>query len=328
MSFRLAHGKSLFLAGLILAGGEAVQAQTNGLGQQIVFSTPEGQIASNSTVPLTEAPHPREMMDLPAEAPVSFDPQMPQPVFATPSPMIMSQINPARNIDPLDPMNPQKTLKAPTAAQIMGVQTVRQIFGLPDSANQNQQKNPALALIGNKNSDTSTTNIISSDESSAEDPTWAKILAENEDQNLPGSTRTTKSHSLMEGFFSGPPSDDSLFGNQDKNAAANGFGPSQPDNTVADSSAFNSSLAGSALGSSLSTPAMPEATANTALSAPSPFTLPQNSGLSTLPQLPTAQSLPGQNYNVSPPPPPSWEPKPAPWLSPVPPAGTMEPRKF
>jgi len=325
MSFCLTHGKGLFLAGLMLGATALAQAQTNGAAQQIVFSTPEGQIVSNTAVPVAQAPQAEELEDMAVEAPVStFDPHLPQAAFATPLPMIMPQesVENSRDTDPLDPMNSRKIMTLPTPAQIMGVQTVQQIFGLPESSVLDGLKNPALAR------NTGSTNIISSDESSSEDPTWAKILADNSDQNTPDSSKTTKSHGLLDGFFNGPPSDGGFFGNQDKNGSASGFGSSQADDAAAQSSSFDSSLAGSTLGGSIPAPSVPDATANSGMNTPSPFALPQSSGLETLPQLPAPPSLPGQNYNSAPPAPPAWEPKPAPWLLPVPPAGTMEPRKF
>jgi hypothetical protein len=325
MSLHLTHGMGWFLAGLMLGAAVSAQGQTNGLGQQIVFSTPEGQIVSNTAVPVAQAPQPQELEDMPVEAPVSdFNPHLPQAPFGTPLPMMMPQQRVERpmQMDPLDPMNSRKTMALPTPAQIMGVQTVRQIFGLPDTSALDILKNPALAKnIGS-------TNIISSGESSSEDPTWAKILADNSDQKTPDSSKTSKSHGLLDGFFNGPPSDDGFFGSQDKNAVANGYGSSPADDASGQSLPFDSSLERSTPASSIPTPSVPDTTANSGLSTPSPFALPQSSGLETLPQLPTAPSLPGQSYYSAPPAPPAWEPKPAPWLSPVPPAGTMEPRKF
>lgn len=219
----------------------------------------------------------------------------------------------------MDTMDPRKDWKILTPAQIMGVPTMQQIFGLPDSSTPNGLKNPALAQSEGS------TNIFISDESSADEPTWAKTLAaNNSDEKAPGPGKTARSHGLLDEFFNGPPND-GFFGNQDKNA--DGFGPA-PGEETAGQSPFSASLAAATLANPASTPSAPGMVPGSGLSSPSPLVLPQSSGLETLPQLPAPPSVPGQSYNQPPPAPPSWAPKPAPWLLPVPPAGTMEPRKF
>ncbi len=325
MIFRLATWKSLFLAGFMLGALPWALAQSAGLGQQIIFSTPEGEIVSNTAAPVVQAPESQEMADLPDGAPVSvltlFNVHLPQPAFPKPGPIIVPQeyMQNSRSVeDPLDPMGQRKALSPLTPAQIMGVPTVQQIFGLPDSSVGNSLKNPALVQ------NTGSTNILSAGESSSESPAWAKFLANNAYQNASDSSKTEKSHGLLEGLFNGPP-DNNWSGNQDKNTAASGFGSSLADETASGQSPFDSFLAAATPASS--SPNSSPAVLNSGLNPPSLFSLPQSS-LGTLPQLPTPPSVPGQNFYSPPPAPPSWEPKPAPWLLPVPPPGTLQQRKF
>ena len=320
MSFRLADSKRVFLIVLMLSLCALAQAQSAGSGQPILFTTPQGQVLSNSAVPVAEAPEAEEPADLPAMAPVTFfHAPLPQaPLLPAPAPVIAPQ---GRNADPMDIMDPHKALRVMTPAQIMGVESPRQIFGLPDS---NQKDKDPFATDTGENG--GNTNIIYSGDSSSDDPTWAKFLAENGDEHATASGKTGKSHGFLDGFFNGSPGD-SLFGNPDKNAA-DGFGPSQADQTVAGQSAFDSSLAGANSESSTLPPPAPEPAPSSGLNQPSPYALPQSSSLATLPQLPSPPSLPGQNFNSPPPTPPSWQPKPAPWLSTVPQPGTMPQRKF
>lgn len=322
MSFHWATWKSLFLAGFTLGALAVAQAQSAGPGQQILFSTPEGEIVSNTAAPVVQAPESQEMADLPDGAPVSaFNVRLPQVVYPAPEPIMVPRgsMTDSRSMeDPLDPMGQRKILSFLTPAKIMGVPTAQQIFGLPDSGAGNILKN--AASMPNEGS----TNILSGGEASSEGPGWAKILAENAGQNTSDSSKAEKSHGLLEGFFNGPP-EDSLFGNQDKNPASSGFGTSLADETASGQSPFDSSLAAATRANS--SPNSSPATLNSSLNPSSPFSLPQSSSLGTLPPLPTLPSVPGQNFTPLPAP-PSWEPKPAPWLSSVPPPGTMQPRKF
>jgi hypothetical protein len=323
MSFRSAYWKSLFLGVLMPGAGAWAQSPPASPGQQIIFSTPEGQVVSNTAVPLAVAPEAEEPMDLPVEAPVSaFDSPMSPPVFPLPTPYLpQSDLQNSREINPMDPMNERGTLSLATPAQIMGAPTMQKIFGLPPGIGANGQKNPALGISENGGS----TNIMSSGEASDE-PTWAKFLAGSGGENTSDSSKTKKSHGLFDGFFSSS-SGDGIFGSQDKNPAGGDFGSSSANGTSSGSS-FDSSLAvvtPTSLGQATPTP---NPAINAGFNQPSPFALPQSTAPQTLPQLPTLPSVPGQTFNPTPAPVPSWEPKPAPWLSPVPPPGTMQPRKF
>lgn len=316
MSFRLANWKSLFLAVLMPGAFAWAQARPAQTGQPILFSTPEGQIVSNSAVPLAQAPGPVERAEMPGEnSPYTFHPPPPFDYLTYfPPPPIPKD---------LQPVDPQKTLSVITPAQIMDVPTLRQIFGLPETSTMDGQKNPdAMGLAEN----VAGTNIIFSGEAS-EDPTWAKILAENGDENAQDSGKAEKTHGWLDGLFNGPP-DDNVFGNQNKNAAGGDFGPSPADETAAGEPPFDSSLTGVTPASAGLAAPVPGAAVNSGLSSPSPFALPQASTLESLPQLRALPGVPGQNFNFPPPAVPSWEPKPPPWLLSVPPPGTVQPPTF
>jgi hypothetical protein len=325
MNFRSAHCVSLFLTVMLAGTFAGAQSQSAGQGQPIVFSTPEGQIVSNAAVSVAQAPEPEEPADLPVQAPDSFfSPPVPRTALPAPMPFVMppEDSQNSSEANSMDPMDGQKTMSISTPAKIMNVPTVRSIFGLPETTAANGLRGPAI--MGSAEND-GTTNIISSGEAS-DDPAWAKILAGNGEGNTTDSGNPEKSHGLLAGFFNGPP-DDGFFGNQDKSAVGSGFGPSQPDGTTEGQSPFDSSLAIATPTSSGFTPPAPDASVNSALNTSSPFTLPQSSSPQTLPQLPTLPTVPGQSFST-PASVPTWEPKPAPWLSPMPQPGTMEQRKF
>lgn len=323
MSSRLPNWKSLFLTILVLGALPSAWAQSAETGQQILFSTPEGEVVSNSAAPAIQSPDSQGLASLPDEAPAPFFKvqSFPQTVLFTPGPVPRQSMQNSGDQDPLDPMGQQKIMAMLTPAEIMGAPTVQQILGLPAPSAAKFLKIPAL--MGNAGA----SHIGPAGGTSSEDPSWTKFLAENAAGNGFGAAKGGQSQGLLGGFLNGAPAGD-VFDNQDNNAAANTFGSASADETAAGSgsSPLDSSLAGKSLVNSSLNSSTPDAAVNSGFN--SPFALPQGNRMDALPHLPTLPSPPGQNYSAHAPSVPSWEPKPAPWLSPVPQPGVMQPRKF
>ena len=311
MSFGFINLRDWLFACLTLGVLPLALAQSAGPGQQIIFSSPDGGTVSNVLPPVVQAPAPEESADPSATPSVSVFQSL-DPTPSTPLMVTVSRPRPQKTEDP------GKSLKLLTPAQVMGVQTIRQIFGMPDR--------DSLRLGGptNSNGGGGNTNYTYSDDSSSDDSQWAKFLSENMGENTSGSNQTGNSQSMLSGFFASTPRR-GFFDDPDKSAdnsvfnASPAAGPpaqslgwdsfTQPATTPEAGSPQNVSSFGSGAGSQ------------------SPFALPKESTPETLPQLPSLPSVSGQNY-TPPPVTPSWEPKPPPWLSPVPAPGTMPQRKF
>jgi hypothetical protein len=329
MSLRFSIFNALFLAALLLGVLPFARAQSAGPEQQILFTTPEGQVVTNAPVPATQAPQPEAPSDFPSESSTLSVLNEPSPVAAypRPAPIFVPQNN--DTFDPMDPFGERKRMKLSTTAEIMHVPTMAQIFGISQSDVFNDGQTNRLTA-GNLNSNILYSADTPSDEQSAEDATWQKILAGRTGANASSENQLVadkkkNSPGIWSDIFNAPPEDNSLFGNQDRN----------PNEIVAPISADSTATAQPAWASFLAQPIVPPPPSQTISSSDSSFDSPfapsrTSSSLATLPQLPVTPSAPGQTYNnnSTPTPPPSWEPKPAPWLSPVPPLGTMAQRKF
>jgi hypothetical protein len=212
-----------------------------------------------------------------------------------------------------------------TPAEMMHVQTLEQIFGLPKrdtAANGLTQTN----LFAPETQDEATTNIVSSDESLKS--SWEKIFGSNSGANAStnesvlDSRTTNDSSGILTEIFNNPRDKDkdnnSIFGTPDRNAGETAFGSSQQ----SDPNSFSSVR-------TVTANAGYSSTFNSGANAQSPFDVPKASIMDPLPQLPKVPTVSGQdNNNNVPQPAPSWAPKPPPWLSPVPTQGTMPQRAF
>lgn len=284
MSFRFVKFYALFLAGLV--PGVSLWAQTNSVPaeQSIIFSSPDGETVSNALIPVAEAPSPSASATMPDDIPDSI--AYPQaPVRRLSRPMRIQWNNTQGLLD-------EKDMKLATPAQIMGVPSLQDIFGLPKP-------------------------YATYDQKSAEDESTA-------------APTKLKGPDISSSFFDGAPDNALVKGVQDKFQDGAVFSSSTFGQTPVEQAAFSPADQLSKTPMLASTPAFSQSSssANSAfsqgLNSASPFAVP---GSSSLPQLP---SLPAFQNNAAPAPaaPPSWMPKPAPWLSQVPTLGTMEQRKF
>jgi hypothetical protein len=320
MRSRLAKLSALIVAALLAA--MSLMAQQHPAGEQpILFSSPDGETVSNALLPSAEAPQPDVWSDLPSEVPDNI--AMPQ----TPGPRLP---RPAKRPNSLNKNGDENNPDMMTPSEIMGVPTLEQIFGLSGPyATYDQKKSLVQNLYGlpgmNANG---VTNKDSQDESA-----WTKILTGDTNGNMFASDKVKNPNTP--GDFFDTASSDGLFGRAEKSQDDSVFGPSVFGQTTVEQSGLNSSAQqadsslpdyggafsqgnsafGSGFNSGMSVPATPA---------------PVKTGFDSLPQLPSLPSLPGQNINsfAAPPPPPSWEPKPPPWLSSTPQLGTMPQRKF
>jgi hypothetical protein len=322
MSFRWVKFYALFLAGLLPAG--CLMAQTNSpeREQSIIFSSPDGEVVSNALLPAVEAPRPSGFADMPSEVPETIAyPQMGLQRFARPALMPVQ-----RNKQSL--LDEDETSLA-TPSQIMGVPTLRDIFGLPKpyaTFDQKKDKNDPSAPQD------STTNSISS-----EDADWTKILSGNTGESAFATDKSDKDKSDksksprdLTGFFDSTPTDDSGKSLQDKYQEQDDsvFGSSPFGQTPAEQTSFNAPAPSSetttpvpASTFSQSTPTFDSAFGS-GLNSQSPFAVPNNS-VTTLPQPPSLPVAAFQNNTPAAAAPPSWAPKPPPWLSQTPSFGNM-----
>lgn len=308
--------KVLLLGGLMISLGRMAQAQ-----QSILYTTPSGQVVSNALLPAARAPQPH--VDL-------SDPDYAVPVTIANPLMDPRAMTRPRLLNPNDRDSLEdRDARLRTSSEIMGVPSLRDIFGLPKNNNTNSQNQ-------SQSYQDATTNIVFSDGpktpgGQSPEETWAKMIF-SEQGSAFAAGKLGSSNSIISGFFdtassdgiyhSKAASDDSVFGHsvfadtisqpsKMDSSISSDFSPQPSDNTPA--------------------PAMPAPSAfdsgfSPGFGSQSPFALPRvESPASTLPQLPTVPGF--QNYNVfSQPAAPAGAPKPPPWVSPNSPF--MEPRKF
>jgi hypothetical protein len=322
MRFRFVKFYALLLAGLLPAGSLVAQTNSAPAEQPIIFSSPNGETVSNALLPVAEeAPSPSALADMVEGAPESIAfPQM--PVARLPRPALMHvQRNNAQSL--LD----EDGTGLATPSQIMGVPTMQEIFGLPK---------PYATYDEKKDKDNSSPQDAQTNSISSEDANWAKILSGDTDQSAFAPDKS-KSPRLIAGFFESVPTDASGKTLQDKYQEQDDsvFGSSAFSQTPAEHAAFSPPAQLSQVVAPEPAPAFspPPPSFNASAFSPglnsqSPFALPASASLGTLPQLPSLPVAVFQNNAAPPPPVPSWAPKPAPWLSQVPPLGTMEQRKF
>jgi hypothetical protein len=225
-----------------------------------------------------------------------------------------------------DEMDFRKRMGIETPADVMGMPSMRELFGLPAPKATN-----ATSQYGN-----SPTNMFTASGTAASDANWARILSADSDAF--SSSKSTSSNSLNGGFFDNA-NRESMFHKKradDEKGNDNDFDTSSFAQASGRQPAWNSAVQ---IAAPLNIPgytpnAVPApAPAATAFSAPplssqSPFELPKLSTPDTaMPRLP---ALPGDS-RLNPPSQsatPSWAPKPPPWLDTTPPLGTMAQRKF
>ena len=249
-------------------------AQSAGPGQQIIFSSPEGGTVSNVLPPVVQAPAPEESADPSATPSVSIFQSL-DPTPSTPLIVMVSRPKPQKTEDP------EKSLKLLTPAQVMGVQTIQQIFGMPDR--------DSLRLGGSTNSTGGggNTNYTYSDESSSDDSQWAKFLSENLGENTSSSNQTGNSQSMLSGFFASTPHR-GFFDSQDQSADDTAFGASPAAGPAAPSLGWDS-FAQPAVTPEAGSPQNVSSFGSGAGSQ-SAFALPKNTAPETLPQLPSLPS--------------------------------------
>jgi hypothetical protein len=324
MSFRIADAKALLLAALVGGLFTAVKAQSTNGGQHILFSSPDGQMMSNAPLPMVTAPEPREMPDSAAgEADFHpFSPPMPGPIFSQPSSML-PPTSAAKQDDFRNSMDVRKQMGMLTPAELMSVPTPEQIFGLVEK--------PADSQKNATQTDHGATNVFGFDTTAiTAAPEWTKAWTDDTGKSPASSNTTERASGFLGGFFDNTRNDnrfDGRFGSHDAGSSGTLFGQSQP---AGQQSSWDSGLVNGDNTPRSSGPdnafnhfASPGISPGSDFASQSPFVPQQMSTMGTLPQLPTLQSLPGQNDKFSQPAAaPSWGPKPPPWTTPQTPWGT------
>jgi hypothetical protein len=322
MNSRFASLKALVVVGLMAAYCLVTRAQS-GSEQSILFSSPDGQSVSNALLPSAHAPGTSEgVPNLPDAQPGSiFSP----PEFQQRMPLPQRTL-PRRNKSQ-DELNIRKRMGIQTPAEVMGVPTMQDLFGLPKA-------NATNSMSQYGGSDTTSTNMLSSGNTAASDANWAKILSADSDAfNM---AKTADSNRMSGAFFDSATSDhvsrekktDDDKAGDDFNLAsfaqANGR---QPGRSAWDA-AVQIAAPASVPGYTPTAAPAPSGFAASSLNPQSPFALPKVSAPeTTMPRLPTLPGVSGQTLPTQPAT-PSWAPKPPPWLDPTPPLGTMAQRKF
>jgi hypothetical protein len=315
MNFRFATLKALVSAGWV-AGFCLVAKAQSGSEQSILFSTPDGQSVSNALLPAATAPGtPQALPDLPDSAPSSFTFTPPQTGQKLPhSQPVLTRRNNSQDEDI------RKRMGMQTPAEVMGVPSLQELFGLPKTKTTNSL---AQRPYGN-----GATNMLTAGNTAASDANWAKILSANSDAF--NSTKIADSNSLSGGFFDNPNRDSLIHGKKTgDDFDTSSFARADVRQPVWDSAVQIASPA-NVPGY---TPNAAPAPAPPAFSAPSqdsqsPFALPKVGSLeTTMPHLPVLPSVSRPNPS-SQPAAPSWSPKPPPWLDTMPPLGSMAQRKF
>jgi hypothetical protein len=321
MSFHFKNRKGLLIFAVLLLGFLPLAlAQSATPGQPILFSSPDGGTASNAILPAATAPAQAALANMPV-APVSvFNDHSSDAISPVPAPAAFPSGNNAQNST-----DPQNNLKLLTPAEIMDVPTPEKIFGLPES---DTKKNTA-----GQRAENTQTNDFSSEQSG-----WSKFLYGNDAKaNTTDAGGAENSSGILSRLFNGAP-DGGLLGDPNKTAdAIYGLSP-QPVQTPAQPEVDQFQQLLEPLQSSekpadssdmnfYRSPAQDSVFAQPANSG-SPLALPKGGSLAKSPQLPKLPSVSSQNSDSTQPVAPSWAPKPAPWLSPVPPLGTIPQRKF
>jgi hypothetical protein len=321
MSFRPVIFKAFFSAGLMLGFCLAAKAQSPPE-QAILSTTPDGESVSNTLLPAVQMPGQQEAPDESDEQSTFSFPSMPQQRFATPMPLSRQSPEDAKDMDEL-----RKSMGIQTPAELMGVPSMRSIFGLPEHGVTN-----STSYTG-----TETNSLLSADDMQSGQSDMAKILSTDSDPF--GSTKAENSNSMASGFFDNTSLNDNLFQEKKRDDfnspdfAQIAAQQQQQEQQLEDN---NSSAQ---IVTPLTTPIFspdiaPAPTVAAApdfnLNSPSPFALPRPAmdSLPTAPQLPTLPGIANQDLAPSQPATPSWAPKPPPWEDSVPPLGTMAQRKF
>lgn len=315
MNFRFAMLKTLLTAGLLAAFCLMAKAQSDSE-QSILFSSPDGQTVSNALLPTVKAPGtPQELPNLPdnSQSPFTFAPPQSHQRLAGPRPVFTPRNKSQNSMDIRQRMGIQ------TPAEVMGVPSLQELFGLPKPKNTN-----SLAQSGN-----GTTNLFSATTTAQSDANWAKILSADSDAF--NTAKTTDSNNMSGGFFDSD-NRDSLFHKKksdddfDTSSFAQASGR-QPVWGSAVQIAAPANVPGSTR-SAVPGPASP-AYSSPSFNSQSPFALPKVSTYETATAMPHLPTLPGARPILpSQPATPSWAPKPPPWLDTTPPLGTMAQRKF
>lgn len=285
--------------------------------QPIIFSAPNGESVSNALLPSAQAPGTEELANLPADNSGDvFTPHLPVAPMPALMPVLMHQAR-AKDEDAMTAVREHMGLFTPE--QIMNVPTVQDIFGLPKSSSDRDKQD------GSQEDPNSKTNNMSKSEID-----WSKVWSNDADQTALDSAKDSNSPDASSGFFD-TSSGNGLFSNKSGSDSVfddSPFGQTTTEPSPADVSAQLAADSTPADGDFSQKIVPMSAPVSSALSSQSPFALPKSSDFDTMPQLPTPATVAGQYMPQSHYTPPSWEPKPAPWLSTVPPLGTMEPRKF
>jgi len=321
---------SLVLAGLAVGFCGPAQGQSAGGGEPILFSSPEGETATNRTLPLLEWPGPQELPKLPVEAPtvlvnppIEFEQPLPE------APPVIGQTGAQKRTD-----DGQKPLRLLTPEEVMGIPTPEEIFGLPEPATNGEPASMSPEehfTDGQDQAQGEETN-----EFSIKEMHWQEILSGGGQEEKGGAKEKGNGWGAAEAWsglwgriFNGPPRND-VFGDLNGTGSGPGAGP-PPAEPGLDS---GGPLFGPAA-TAWPTPG-PRTAAKTPLPdvgmgfSPntSPFAAPGGSFSEMAPQLPVLPGITSQNQSSTQPVAPAWAPTPAPWLAPVPALGTVPQRKF
>ena len=314
-----------------LSLAQAQPAPTHNIGaeQPIVFSSPDGESSiSNALLPAAHAPLPADMQDYPGAAPDSFEPpQLDDPTFPRQAPTLVPQQKDQGLTEDQDQGEGQGHVRLKTSAEIMGIPTLQEIFGLPkpdpdqkDRSRQNVQNVDTNSIY----SDDGTTGSSSSD-----DARWQKILSGNNERYAFGADKVQSATNMMSSGFFGSTPGDNFFKSHEKSWDDTAFGSTPVDQTLTLPSQPDSLGLTPANGPGLAQSFSPvNSSFGSGLNPQSPFELPKSTGFETPPQPPAVPNFKGQNDVASQPATPSWAPKPAPWLSPVPQTGIEEEHPF
>ena len=317
MIFRIRDLEAILFAVVISCVLPLAKAQSTG-GDHIIYSSPQGKVASSAPVPMAQAPQSQEL-----ESPPSS--QMGVNIFADPAPQQMfpnvppaqPQNNAQNQDDFTDPMGLHKEFSIPTTAEMMKVPTPEQIFGIPDQIAADAATKPSDLTTG----DTNGLSLETSDE-----PAWANVWSR--ETGGVNSNGTEQASGFFGGFFDSATRNENGFGDHFWGSTETSFVPPQTSEEQGQSWA-------SALDTS--TPPAPDEPAQNNFSPPnnassdgsssqSPFLPPQVrrfDNVKMLPQLPALPVLPGRkDVDTTPPTAPSWALEPPPWTQPQTPFGT------
>lgn len=313
----------------LLMGIPLIARGQSSVGEEpILITSPDGQTVSNALLPAAQSPQPRQPSEFSSETPsVTFGRPYPGEALPQPGPVLIRQKQNRLG----DADDPRKQMGVMTATEIMGVPSVRQIFGLPES-NGAYPTNNAFARNTN-------TNSLMTEQIAADDSSWAKVLVNGGDGDAARSARTDPLAGIFTEIFSSQPNENA-FSSFGKKAPTSMTGPRSSYSLRQQQSSLQQDLAALDASSQAPETTMPardsyamkgDSSLDSLFSAGlnSSFDSPEHKALQTALQLPEPPTVLGRREDsLSKPAPPSWAPKPPPWLLSGPQLGVMPQQKF